>query len=177
MYKFRLATVDDFKAIRDIMLEVYDALDDKTWYCIDDSNNEEYLKAQIDHSGLCIVAEDTDSDNEVIGFLLITFPRSTDDNLGKGYYANTDDLLKVAHMENSAVKPNHRGSHLMCQLIEDAEKRLGKDYIHLMATVHPDNHASLSTLIKCGYKIIRKQNDMYGSGFHRLIMLKEVSDD
>jgi ribosomal protein S18 acetylase RimI-like enzyme len=42
-----------------------------------------------------------------------------------------------------------------------------------MATVHPENYASLGSFIKCGYKIIKEQENKYGEGLPRVILKKD----
>jgi ribosomal protein S18 acetylase RimI-like enzyme len=176
MYNIRKATTNDFESIRNIMLTVYDVLEDKAWYYIEDDVKELWLKTQIAHSGFALVAEDDENNNEIAGFLIVRFPWNENDNLGIGYYETTDELLKVAHMEDSAVLPDHRGNQLMCRFLYEAEKLLGSNYTHLMATVHPNNYASLNSLVKCGFQILQKQDHKYGENMPRLIMLKEIND-
>lgn len=174
MYNIRRATIADWETIKNIVVTVHEALANKSWYYIEDDLNDEWLKNQITNSGFALVAEDSDCNNEIVGFLLVRIPSEDSDNLGRGLYEDNDELLKVAHMEDCAVLPSNRGSQLMCRFLEEAEKYLCNGYTHLMATVHPDNYASLGSLVKCGFSILKEQDNKYGEDLPRLIMLKEL---
>lgn len=172
-YTFRKATEFDLKAIKEIMEDAHDRLNNKSWYYIEGNNNFSWLHNHLENEGMTVVAED--DNHKIVGFLVVRYPRNDVDNLGLGKYENNDDLYGVAHMETTAVRVDHRGHQLMCRMINYAESLLDDSYIHLMATVHPDNFASLGSFIKCGYSIIKEQDNKYGEDLPRLILLKEVS--
>ena len=168
MYKIRLANENDVSRILEIMKEAYDNLENKAWYYIDKTYNTDWVRSHLSDEGFAVVTED-EYDN-IVGFLIVRIPRNNEDNLGVGVVTDTDN---VAHMETTAVSLGSRGYSLMCRMIEEAESLLAPNYTHLMATVHPNNYASIGSFVKCGYKLISENDNKYGVDLPRCILLKE----
>lgn len=95
------------------------------------------------------------------------------DTSNYGYDLELDSTLlnSVGHIECTIVEENFRGNKLQSFLCEAIEEIGCKNLTPLMcATVHPDNHYSLNTLLKHGY-VIKKEKVKYG-GLRRYILLK-----
>lgn len=175
MYKIRLATHNDIFKIQNIMLLAHDYVAKESWYYIDDTQSTEWLNNHIEDKGFTLVIED---DTEIIGFLVVHFPKADKDNLGLHLYHTNSELYKVAHMETTAVLPYHKGHQLMQKMLLKAEDVLNSDYPgefrHLMATVHPDNMPSLKSFEKVGYNIIDRTENKYGPNLPRFTVRKEL---
>lgn len=97
---------------------------------------------------------------------------STDkSNYGYDLELDTSLLDSVGHIECTIVEENFRGNRLQSFLCEALEEIGSKNSTPLMcATVHPDNHYSLNTLLRHGY-VIKKEKVKYG-GLRRYVLLK-----
>ena len=167
MYYIREAVETDVISILKIMRFAYQHLEKKDWYYIEDNDNIIWISEHLEEKGRCFVAE---NNSEIVGFLVVRIPKTDSDNLGIGIYDS--ELMQVAHMETVAIMPEHRGNQLMYQMITYAEEVLHGTYKYYMATVHPDNHASLYSFFKCGYKILKEQENKYAD-LPRMILVKQ----
>lgn len=106
-------------------------------------------------------------------FLLVRFPGSEKDNLGRSLNLTPSQLLQVAHMETVVVSKAYIGHGLQRALLCEGERRAAAmGFRYLMATVHPDNLYSLNNFERLGYKKIELAVK-YG-GLPRWIMGKTV---
>ena len=81
--------------------------------------------------------------------------------------------MQVAHMETVAVAAGFTGHGLQRKLLIEGEKAAAAaGYRHFMATVHPDNHYSLSNFQRLGYKKIAEALK-YG-GLRRWVLEKSI---
>ncbi|MBR4027217.1 MAG: GNAT family N-acetyltransferase [Lachnospiraceae bacterium] len=167
MYQIRQAIETDILSIIEIMRFSYEHLENKDWYYIEGNDNTTWLSEHLEQRGRCFVAE---KNGKIVGFLIVRIPKTDDDNLGIGIYDNA--LMEIAHMETIAIMPKHRGNHLMQKMIMYAEEALHGMYQYYMATVHPENHASLYSFLKCGYIILKEQENKY-ENLPRLILVKQ----
>ena len=84
-----------------------------------------------------------------------------------------ETLFQVVHMDSASVLPHHRGHGLEGKMISLAESLIDTSlYSYAFATVAPQNHASLKTLEKQGYKIMVTK-EKYGE-LLRHVMMKEL---
>ena len=168
-YKISLykALDNDLYSIYSLMKHVYDDLEDKSLFVCDDID---FVKQQLTKTGFGVIAKANDN---IIGCLIVRFPGLEKDNLGYDIDINANELPKVAHIEAVVVDKNFRGNGLQQKMIEYAEQSLGSNkYYHLMATVSPENHASLKSFFNCNYtEILTKEK--YG-GLKRIILYKSV---
>lgn len=167
MYTISKATSSDISEIMNIMKEAKTLLPDPSWYVDDD---EAFIRRHIDDAGFILTAS---YDDQIAGFLLIRFPFMEEDNLGFSLHLPSDELQKTAHAESTAVRPIFRGHGIQSRLLLEAKVRLREqNFLHLMATVHPDNQASLVSFQKNGFTIV-KTVKKYG-GFDRHILHKSL---
>lgn len=164
------ATINDIDEIIKLKKSIWDNLENKQWYVID-GTNQDFLKKELENNGLILKAV---NNNKIIGFLII---RNT--------LKKTSSIIQKLHLEskvnmcielsNGAVDIKYRGNNLYIEMAKRVEQivvnRYNKEYI--LATVHPDNTASLKSLLKIGYKIICK-SQMYGN-LDRYILLKRLN--
>lgn len=175
MLTIQRAKQSDVPAITNMMQEASALLPDPTWYVADD---EEFVRCHIKETGFVLNAF---WNGAIAGFLIIRFPEKNEDNLGYSLFEewssqNLDpkaELLKTAHMESVVVRPPFRSHHIQRDLITEAVSILKKqNYRHLMATVHPENMASLISFQKNGFQI-KTTVKKYG-GLSRHILYRSI---
>lgn len=165
---FRRAQLSESGKLHELMVMVYEAMDDKSMFVCD---NEQYIKDHIEEQGFIIVAEDKD---KPVGLAMFRFPGFAEDNLGHDIGLEEADFLKVSHAESALVHPDYRGMHLQARMIEYGINLIDhRKYRYLCATVAPDNVASRKTLEGLGFIAVAKK-EKYG-GLTRLIMKKELT--
>ena len=147
--EFCKATYENVSEINNIMQIAKSRIADSSWFFAD---NEDFIKRHITNEGFIIKAV---IDQHISGFLIVRFPGVAKDNLGNYLHLDQIELMKVAHMESTAVLPEYRGRHILYSLINCAESYLEPtDYSRFMATVHPDNKYSWRNLERLGYNIL-----------------------
>ena len=167
MIKIEKANLADLTEIMAIMEEAVSLLPDSSWY-VDD--NASFVRKHIENTGFILKAH---TGKEIAGFLIIRFPAMEEDNLGRCLSFSKKDLLQTAHTESVAVRPSFRGQNIQSLLIKHGETILqNMEYHHLMASVHPDNQASLISFLRCGFEI-KDTVEKYG-GLKRHILYKRI---
>ena len=132
------------------------------------SDDIDYITNHIEKNGVTFVAE---INGVMAGFLAVDIPGNSSHNLGLDINLPCSELNKVALMDSIVVLPEFRGMGLQKALLKHAEKQMANlDFTHFMATVHPDNSASLKSFINMGYEI-RVTKLKYG-GLMRHVMFK-----
>lgn len=162
----RYADAGESGCIATLMQNVYNNMQDKTWFVCDD---EEYVKKHISDEGFCVVAL---SDERIVGSLVARYPKMSQDNLGKEMEALENELEYVAHIESMVVDEAFRGHGLQRKMMEFAIKEIDKNtYRHIMGTVAPKNTPSLNNFLKLGFSVV-KTVEKYG-GLERHILYKK----
>lgn len=150
-FKIRIATKDDIAAVDLIMREASKSLPNKDMFVAD---SLEWIRKMLsdDKKALGIIAVNSDS-NEAAGFLIVTFKDAFDEE-NYGFDLGFDEYkrARTANMESAAVSSSARGHHLESRMLDYARHCLNERYIYLIATVSPDNPASIRSLERCGYK-------------------------
>lgn len=104
-------------------------------------------------SGLTILATKGD-EGEAVGVLHVYFPQPHE-RLSRHVNELSDvPIDEIAHMDVGVVAPRSRGYGLLSLLLIEAESKLQErnpERRHLLATVHPDNGASLRSFEFAGY--------------------------
>lgn len=177
-FTFRRAEASDVDAVFSLMQSVKAGMEHQEWYITD---SKEYIEAHLEKQGIVIIAESRKG--ELAGYFMVDFPsirlmNSEDlqnDNLGKDLLFDEENLRLVAHMDSAAVNPKYRGYHLQSQMLREAERELA-DYPqkHYLCTVHPDNQASLTTMLRGGYMIVKTKEKYGGLSRHVLYKKKEI---
>jgi L-amino acid N-acyltransferase YncA len=161
--------------IHEMMEEALVHLPDPSWYVADD---ETFICRHIETSGFTLLAF---CDHKPAGFLIVRIPGKEEDNLGsylcskweKNDLNSMQELLLTAHMESVVVRPAFRGHGIQKALLLEAIGLLQEQgFHHLMATVHPDNLASLSSFQACGFQILSTVKK-YG-GLRRHILYRSL---
>lgn len=162
----------DVTLMADFLKEVWMQMEHKEWFAVED---EAYIDRLMD-TGRGIawkVLERTSG--QLAAVCVIDIPGLAEENLGYDAGMEPEELLKVAHMDLSAVSPKFRGNGLQGLMARTAEEELARrGYTRLMCTIHPDNRFSYQTMERMGYRFVR-QTCKYG-GLLRNIYLKKLSD-
>lgn len=190
-YRIRRAFPSDAEAIEYMMNTAWSALEDKDWFIQDDAS---FIRRILGESGspqpsawaadplsasspavngFGLLALDTK--DAPAAYLLVLFPELSSENLGYDLAFKKRQLLQAAHMDSSAVLPNHRGQQLQQSLVRCAEEILQQHFpgkIYLLATVAPANLPSLKSFQACSYEI-RGTKEKYG-GVTRHILFKKI---
>lgn len=163
------ASINDIDEIIKLKKDIWDKMKHKEWYVID-GTNKDFLENQLNNKGLILKAI---SNNKIIGFLIV------ENNIKK-----ERNIIKYAHLENEsdkcielanvAIAHEYRGNNLFTLMVKKAEKIMSEKYNikYVLSTIHPDNVASMKSLLNIGYKVVCKTK-MYGNK-DRCILLKEV---
>lgn len=175
MLTIQRAKQSDVSAITKMMQEASALLSDSSWYVADD---EDFVRCHIKETGFILNAF---WDGTIAGFLMVRLPEKSEDNLGyslleqwtRQHLDPETELFNTAHMESVVVRPPFRGHHIQRDLIAKAISILKEQhYRHLMATVHPENKASLISFQKNGFQIIETVKK-YG-GLSRHILYRSI---
>ena len=168
MFDFCMAHIDDIPKIMHLMSDVKANMTQKEWFVDDD---EEYLQNLLDGHGFILLAKEK-STQDLAGFFMVKFPGLSEDNLGRHLDFSEEKLMQCVHMDSCVVHPAFRGHHLQSRMASLAESHISStSYRYLLATVHPDNCYSLTSMLRCGYQIM-KHTYLYG-GLPRTIIMKE----
>lgn len=167
--EIRRAKQEDAEEIFEVMEYIRENMEDKSLYLTD---TLEYVKNHIDENGITVVAEN--SNGKIIGYFITRYPKYESNNLGRNLDLTEEELLKVIHMESTAVLPEYRGNSLQRKMLEYIENEIkDSDFKYYMATVPPNNIPSLNSFLELDYKIIRTI-EKYHVGWLRHILLKKV---
>lgn len=165
---FRVAEAKDAKKIHNLMVEVYEQLENKSLYVCDDLA---FVKRHISHEGFTVVA--CTKEDKIVGSLILRIP-DAEDNLGKDIGFSEEECQRVIHVESEVVAPLYRGNALQRRMLQIAETMIDRvKYSYLMATVSPDNPASYKTLESLGYELIVTKEKY--DGLMRRIYRKELT--
>ena len=165
---FRVAEAKDAQKIHNLMVEVYEQLENKSLYVCDDLA---FVKRHISHEGFTVVA--CTKEGKIVGSLILRIP-DEEDNLGKDIGFSEEECQSVIHVESAVVAPLYRGNALQRRMLQIAEAMIDRvKYSYLMATVSPDNPASYKTLESLGYELIVTKEKY--DGLMRRIYRKELT--
>ncbi len=137
------------------------------------ASDEAFFVQHIAEDGFTLLAK---TNGETAGFLLVDIPAMDERNLGRDAGFGGADLMQCAHMDTACVRPAYRGHGLQKRLMLAAEARLrDQGFAYAFATVHPDNAASLRSMVSIGYSIVATK-PKYG-GLLRHIMCKHIAQE
>lgn len=170
-FQIRPAAAADVPQILTVMDRARAALPVPEWFVADDAA---YLHAHLDGPlGFCLVAETPG--RSLAAYFTVKLAGTAPDALGR--YLSLDDqaLRQTAQMDSCCVVPGCRGHSLEGRLLLECEARLRSrpdgPWRRCLATVHPDNLASLYSFLHRGYSIAAENVLCYG-GKRRHILAK-----
>ena len=166
-FYIRIAEEKDAQAVYDLMVEVYEQLEDPSIYVCDDLA---FVKRHISQEGFTVVA--CTKEDKIVGSLILRIPEE-EDNLGKDIGFPEEACQRVMHVESAVVASEYRGYALQGRMLQEAEPLIDRaKYSYLMATVSPENPASYKTLEKLGYELVLTKKK-YG-GLMRRLYIKDM---
>ena len=166
-YEIKIAVQEDIEQISQVMEAIAEGMEAEDYFV---SSDREYISGHIEAEGVTYLVLD---DDQIMGYLIIDIPGVQQRNLGYDIGLAKARLGGVAHMDTIVVVPEYRGHGLQKMLLHYGEQRMKeRGCTDLMATVHPDNAASLKSLLGSGYEI-RKTALKY-NGYLRHILHKTI---
>ncbi len=150
-FELRPARPADVEAIMQVMTDAMANLQHPEWFVPDDAV---YMAEHISGpKGFCLVAEEKTT-GALAAYFTVKLAGTAPDALGWQLGMSEEELNTTAQMDSCCVAPPYQGNGLEGKLLLMAEDTLrGSRYRHLLATVHPDNAASLYTGLHRGYTI------------------------
>lgn len=118
------------------------------------------------------------SEDNLIAFRTISFPKKSLSNLGRDLHLSPTELLKVAHLESTVVHPEYRGNRLQAKMLKPSLEYIRTSgYQHVFATISPYNYPSLSTIIKAGFVIkdLKNRSGIY-KGKARFLLYNNLTN-
>ncbi len=163
----RKAGMNEAETIYNLMKHVYDNLEDKNMFVCD---TLDYVREQLASGAIAVVAE---YKGEIVGSFITRYPYDSEDNLGIDIGLDKEELDKVMHMESAVVHEKYRGRGLQSEMIKYVEAQADtRLFSHMLATVAPDNNASILSFQKNGYEIIMQKKKY--SNLDRAILYKKM---
>lgn len=164
--QFRKATQDDIGVVAQIQQRALEVLKDPEE--LDPVPSNELLhNIQNNLMGLAIV------DGQIAAFRTMHIP--TQDYLGGYIGIKNPQEAGLIYSDITIVDPAYRGLSLQRQLGEWLFAQIEDDYQIIMATVHPNNTASLKDKFHLGMHIVA-MDTLYG-GKLRFIFMKEINNN
>lgn len=171
--RIRRAEQEDIGRICRMIHLIDEAMENPDYFFADDDS---FVERHVGKEGFILLAE---SGAEPVGYLVIRFPGQAQDNLLRDLYEHNrkafdtcvgerwdagdgefpgscgiDRMNLVAHFESAGVLPAYRGRGIQKQLTRTALEWLrDMPYAYYLATVHPENGASLAGMTGCGFEI------------------------
>ena len=150
-----------------ILEEVKADMEEKDWLYLDPP---EVVSSMMENGNLelWLAVEE----NRVAAAFSVVYPGLESYNYGYDLELPESDLLRVVHMDTSAVHRDYRGLGLQRKMVQTAEQELSQRGSKiLLCTVHPKNVFSLKNMLQQGYEI-QMQVNKYDS--ERLILRKNI---
>lgn len=160
--RVRRAVLSDVPAVDDLLKAAAEGLGPAV-FCRDEAD---FLAEHVEKAGFILLAEE----DAPAGMVLVRFPDLAEDHLGWALGWTPERLVRACHLESIAVHPRYRGRGLQRLLLQAAEEALSAEYADLLATVAPENIASLRNFRRMGYEVTAEVRK-YG-GYDRYILLK-----
>lgn len=165
-FTIRPARREEVPAIMAVMQAAMAAMSRPEWFLPDD---EAYLRSHIDDPGGFCLAAETET-GELAAYFTVKYAGLEPGALGRQLGFSGEELLRTAQMDSCCVAPAYQGNHLEGRLLLAAEERLrGTRYRHFLGTVHPDNAASLYTVLHRGYRIAAANCLCYGDRLRHIV--------
>lgn len=148
---------DGVADVHGLMMDVVSRLRDQAWFAADD--DAAYFHALLDDRGELFGAY---LDGRLGAYSVLAYLGSDRYETGRKFGVREDELSRVWVLDATVVHESVRGRGLQRYFNALREERaLAKGALHLCATVHPDNAASLRNLEAAGFER-RFTRPMYG---------------
>lgn len=127
-------------------------MENKELYFIE-GTDEKFIHDVLLNNGLLLKVMDTEL-SKIVGFLIVK--RTIDSSSEIIQPFKNDNVKEYIEMDTVGILSKYRGNHLQQRLILEAEKIMlnnDKEIKYSIATVHPNNIASLKSFLNIGYEI------------------------
>lgn len=163
----RKGALSDTESLIQFLDKVKADIPQKEWFYLDPP---ESVRAMMNDGTMELWLAEAGKDLAAV--FTVLYPGLAKFNYGYDLDLSVEELLRVVHMDTSAVHPNYRGLGLQKQMVNMAERELaGCGSRILLCTVHPENRYSLKNMCQSGYEI-QKRVSKYGS--ERYILRKDI---
>ncbi len=161
----RLLTIEDATAIHALHVIARETLPSRSVR----ADSPDFFREVIEHNGKIIGIEEN---RVLIAYGAIVFGDTFDNEYARRLNLSSHRIDAFARLEGSSVHPNSRGRDLQYNLIA-LRLQLGRKsgYRRHCATVCPENHASVKSLLKAGFSI-DSEHLFYGD-LRRFLMIHE----
>lgn len=147
--KIKFANNTNIQAILDVQKAAIQEIGNKDMLV---TLSEEEIVQNVNDGVLCICQ----IDERIVAFRSMHIP--VDDYLGKYIALDPSDRDRLIYSDITVVHPNYRGRGLQKKLGEWLFQEIDDKYTIIMATVHPDNIASIKDKFHHGMKIVALDN-------------------
>ena len=164
---FRKGTLADTENFIQFLEEVKAAMPQQDWFYLDPPDTVREMMAD-GTMELWVAMEG----NRIAAAFDILHPGLASFNYGYDLDLSQEELLRVVHMDTSAVHSDYRGMGLQRKMVQTAEEELsGQGRTILLCTVHPENRYSLNNMLQQGYTV-QKRVKKYAS--ERFVLRKDI---
>lgn len=157
-FDFRILTLNDFNMLSELINEIYEKMPRKEFW---GGLSDEEIHLFLTKPNYILGAFYND---ELVAFMCSYKPEKSDFN----HYEMDENPLEYEFLHGVMVKNEFRGNSLQYKLGKHIIDNSSRKYI--LATVHPENMASLKSLTNLGLKIIKTLDVGYG---YRHVMILE----
>ncbi|MDJ1112047.1 GNAT family N-acetyltransferase [Macrococcus sp. S115] len=147
--KIKFANNTNIQAILDVQKAAIQEIGNKDMLV---TLSEEEIVQNVNDGVLCICQ----IDERIVAFRSMHIP--VDDYLGKYIALDPSDRDRLIYSDITVVHPDYRGRGLQKKLGEWLFQEIDDKYTIIMATVHPDNIASIKDKFHHGMKIVALDN-------------------
>jgi ribosomal protein S18 acetylase RimI-like enzyme len=162
----RLAEANDVPDIYAVMLECLPTYDSS--YCM--PNEKSFFVDMIKRDGVVIIAEEV---GKLVGYAVLDLNLGTERGNLLKLGIDEEDYMLTMNLEVCMVLPGYRRQGIQKLFIGEALKiAKTKNYKHIYSTTHPDNRASLTNLLKAGFKKVLLSHNSRKEP--RLLMHKDI---
>ena len=156
MFVTKKAELTDIDDILNLQQKIWEDLDNKRTL---QTSSREFIEYCILNGGVVYLIY---VDDFLIGYRFVYFAKDREFNLGRGIIPD-DQLDAVAHLDTTCLLKEFRGKGIGKELARLSIEFINKNkMLHVLATVAPNNIASMKVMFYAGLKIVNYTNDFNG---------------
>ena len=148
-YRIELLSIKDLEEVISLQNYVVSTLERKEIFFPDTYDN--LYDAMIEGA---IILGVYNSQNKLICYRYVKFPKLNRDNLGYDLNLPLEELIHVCNLESTVVYPDYRGNHLQYLTLEALIPLIKEEGAkHMICTISPFNMFSVDNIMKHGLKV------------------------